>query len=293
MRRKAKSDFPAPGFPWIKTPRPSMSRQAAWSITVFGSSGLILGLPVSGKSGDADNEHSTAYRALAASIGLRTVTVLGPDTAAMGLHDLLGDAQAQTRILAEIAFRPVGVEAVENLVEILGPDARPIVLDAKLDIAARSAQAHMHLRAGLGERSGIVDEIAHHLPQAIVMTEHAEGRLLIYALGPGRHFEPDLGGTQAACLIGKRDDGFEQAAQVDCIVLGTRQFSIEARGIGNIGDKAVKALHVILDDCGQAFALLGCLGIGKGLDGASQRGERVLELMGDIRGESLDRVDAI
>ena len=42
--------------------------------------------------------------------------VLGPEPAAMGFDDLLGDRQAQAEILAEALLRPVGVEALEDLV---------------------------------------------------------------------------------------------------------------------------------------------------------------------------------
>ena len=67
------------------------------------------------------------------------IAVLGPDAAAMGLDDLPGDREAETRILAEGALRPVGVEALENAVEIVRPDAGTLVLDAEFDIVVRCA----------------------------------------------------------------------------------------------------------------------------------------------------------
>ena len=50
--------------------------------------------------------------------------VLGPQPAAVGLDDLLGDRQAKTRVLAEALVRPVGVEALENLIEGLRAGCR-------------------------------------------------------------------------------------------------------------------------------------------------------------------------
>ena len=71
------------------------------------------------------------------------------------------------------------------------------------------------------------------------------------------------------------------------------QFGVEARGVGDVADQAVEAADVVLDDAGEPR--LGLLGLGQRqrLDGAPQRGQRVLELVGDVGGEALDRVDAV
>ena len=54
--------------------------------------------------------------------------VLGPDAAAVGLDDLLGDAQAQARVGAELlARRPFGVEAVEDVLSLPAGNARSLV----------------------------------------------------------------------------------------------------------------------------------------------------------------------
>ena len=65
--------------------------------------------------------------------------VLGPDPAAMRFDDLLGDRQAKARILAEALMRPVGVEALEDLVEGVGPDAGAVVVDDDLDVVRSAA----------------------------------------------------------------------------------------------------------------------------------------------------------
>ena len=56
----------------------------------------------------------------------------------MGLDDLLGDREAEAGILAEALVRPIGVEALEDLLERIGLDARPLVVDDDLDLAACS-----------------------------------------------------------------------------------------------------------------------------------------------------------
>ena len=65
--------------------------------------------------------------------------VLGPDAAAMRLDDLPGDRQAEAGILAEALVRPVGVEALEDLLEARRADAGPVVLDDDLDLVAQRA----------------------------------------------------------------------------------------------------------------------------------------------------------
>ena len=85
----------------------------------------------------------------------------------------------------------------------------------------------------------------------------------------------------------------EQLAHVDRRRVLPRQFGVEARGVGNIADQAVEPADVVLDDARQAR--LGFLGLGKrqGFDGAAQRSQRVLQFVGDVGGEALDRVDAV
>ena len=73
-----------------------------------------------------------------------------------------------------------------------------------------------------------------------------------------------------------------------------RQFGIEARGVGNVGDQAVEPAHVVLDHLDiRRLALFVGLGERQGLDGAAQRGQRVLQLVRDVGGEALDRLDAV
>ena len=54
----------------------------------------------------------------------------------MGLDDVLGDGEAEAGILAEVLLRPVGVEALENLLDRLRRYARPIVVDNDFDLVS-------------------------------------------------------------------------------------------------------------------------------------------------------------
>ena len=71
------------------------------------------------------------------------------------------------------------------------------------------------------------------------------------------------------------------------------ELGIEPRGARDIGDQPVEAAHVVLDDRREPVAVLGLLGAGQGLDRGAQRGQRVLELVRDVGGEALDRLDAV
>ena len=84
-----------------------------------------------------------------------------------------------------------------------------------------------------------------------------------------------------------------QAAQVDRLRFGARQLGVEPRGVGDVADQPVEALHVVLDDAHQLALLVGVLDPRDGLDRAAQRGQRVLDLVGDVGGEALDRVHAL
>src|ERR1700722_4450860 len=79
---------------------------------------------------------------------VRADAVLSPDLAAMGLDNLLGDRQAQPRILAKALMRPVGVEALKNPGERILANAWPIVVDDDFDVRAHAPARDPHLAAG-------------------------------------------------------------------------------------------------------------------------------------------------
>ncbi len=105
--------------------------------------------------------------------------------------------------------------------------------------------------------------------------------------------EPDGRGACLAGVAHHAGDGGQQLAHVDRRRVLPRQFGVEARGVGDIADQPVEPADVVLDDARQARLGLLVLGERQGLDGAAQRGQRVLQLVGDVGGETLDRVDAV
>src|SRR5437868_14787933 len=129
MRRRTRSDLPEPGAPSINMPASPSATQLAWRVTRS-----AIGLDPSLRNGrNAHDETGAENRALAAG-GRLAITVLGPDAALMRLDDLARDRQTEAGILAEGAFRTIGVEALEDAFEILGRNARPLILDAELDV---------------------------------------------------------------------------------------------------------------------------------------------------------------
>ena len=67
----------------------------------------------------------------------------------MGLDDLLGDRQAKAGILAKALVRPVGVEALENPLQRILANARPVVIDDDFDFRLDAAADDAHLAASL------------------------------------------------------------------------------------------------------------------------------------------------
>ena len=96
--------------------------------------------------------------------------------AAMGLDDLLGDRQAEPGILPEALMRPVGVEALEDLLERVRADAGAVVVDHDLDLVLEPAAGDAHGAAGRRERARIVDQIVDHLAEPRIVARHHESR---------------------------------------------------------------------------------------------------------------------
>ena len=69
----------------------------------------------------------------------------------MGLDDVLGDGETEAGILPEVLVRPVGVEALENLLDRFRPDARPVVVDDDFDLGLQTAAGDPHRRCRRGE----------------------------------------------------------------------------------------------------------------------------------------------
>src|SRR6476661_5633008 len=90
-------------------------------------------------------------------------------------HDLPRDVKAEPGVLPEILLRPVGVEALEDALEIFLGNARALVLDGDLDFGTDPPRHHRYAPARRRERDRIVEQIDDDLAQAAVMAGDAVG----------------------------------------------------------------------------------------------------------------------
>ena len=88
----------------------------------------------------------------------------------MGLDDLLGDGQPEAGILPKTLVRPVGIEALENLLQRLRPHARTVVIDDNLDIRFEPPAGDSNSAAERRERTRIVDQVVDDLTEARIVT---------------------------------------------------------------------------------------------------------------------------
>ena len=93
-------------------------------------------------------------------------------------------------------------------------------------------------------------------------------------------------------FVGDRGQRRQQPAHIDRRHVLTLQFGIEAAGVGNIRDQPVEPLDVVLDHLEQAGAAGVVARQRQRFHRRPQRGQGVLQFMGDIGGEHLDRLDA-
>ena len=95
--------------------------------------------------------------------------VLGADAAVQRLDDLPADRQAQAGMLAELlALRPLGVEPVEDVLQLGLGNAGPLVLDGEFHLAAGLAGAQPDAAVRRAERLRIADQVAQHLHQPVL-----------------------------------------------------------------------------------------------------------------------------
>src|SRR5690606_13923958 len=224
--------------------------------------------------------------------GLAAWNVLGRQRASMAFHDLPADRQAKPRILAErLACRAVGVEALENAFDIVGTDARSIVLDREDVEPARARQGNGDLAAILRhEGTRIVDEVGDDLAKPQIVPLHEIAFSARRQLG-------DLELQLERLLVVRdfarnRNQVSNELLEVHLFGILAGKLGVKPRRIRNIGDEAVQPAHIVLDDLQKPRAR----GIGPGererFHCAAQRSERVLQLMADIRGKALDRIYA-
>src|ERR1700745_3113440 len=85
-------------------------------------------------------------------------TVLGPQPPGMRDRDLARNVEAEPRVLAEILLGAVGIETLEDALEVLLGNARTFVLDGDLDFVADAAREHGDAASRRGERDGVVEQ---------------------------------------------------------------------------------------------------------------------------------------
>ena len=85
----------------------------------------------------------------------------------------------------------------------------------------------------------------------------------------------------------------DQRARIDALEPGTQQLGVGAGGFADVVDQAVEPADVVAGDRHQPLAKLRVLDPVEPFDGRAQRGEGVLELVGDVRREGFDIVDPL
>ncbi len=212
----------------------------------------------------------------------------------MRLYDLLRNVEPEPRIVAE-RFGAVRIEAPEYLFQVFLPDSGALVFDTDLDliVLAQLLCGDVDRSALWRKRYGVLDQVHDDLAQPAVVavdiiflgtrTQVRRGVPL------NRQHDVQAGGTVFACDLAEH---IEQARHVHrpCRLPG--QLRVEPGGIGNVGDEPVQPPHVVNDDVSQLFPVVLLLDRRQQACGVAQRGERVLEFVGDIGGEAFDRVEA-
>src|SRR5258708_32198308 len=170
-RRNARSDFPAPEGPRSKAAR--QLRPRGRNATQVACTSVVTRTSLAGGGRHANGEARAQHAAV------RSAAIGGRDRAAVGLHDLPADRQAQPRMLAEMLGRALRVEALEDRFEVVLGDAVALVVDGDDEgpTARLAAELDHDARAWWAERQRIVDDVAEHLAVTAVMAGRGERRV--------------------------------------------------------------------------------------------------------------------
>src|SRR6185503_11293159 len=113
IRRRARSDLPAPDLPSSSTPWAPSATQLAWILT------SAIGA-----------QRQFHHQPRAGALGALRTAVLGIDASARAFDDLAGDGQTQSRIAAEMIAGALGrIETLEDGFQILRRNAGAFVFD--------------------------------------------------------------------------------------------------------------------------------------------------------------------
>ena len=131
---RARLLLPAPDAPRMRIPASPKTTALAWmrrpAPAVRRSARLR-----SPRRPQPDDEAGAENAALAVG-ALWGEAVHRADAAAMRLDDLARDRQAEAGILAEALIGPIGIKTLENALEGIGGNARPVIVDDDLEAVA-------------------------------------------------------------------------------------------------------------------------------------------------------------
>ena len=186
-------------------------------------------------------------------------------------------------------MRPVGVEPLEDTLQRVIANSWPVVIDDDLDSGFHATAGDPHLAASIGKRLGVDQQIRDHLAEPGIMARYRE------RIVGGAAFEADLDGDVMTefGFVGDRGQRGEQTAYIDRRHVLPLQFGVEAACIRDVGNQPVEPLDVVLDHREQPRAAVLVARQGQRFDCRAQRRQRVLQFMGDVGGEHLDRLDAV
>ena len=187
-------------------------------------------------------------------------------------------------MLAEfLSPRPLRVEPVENLLQARFGNAGAFVLDADLDHGAGFVRTQQNVSALRGKTFRVADQIAQDLHQPSFDRHDRK------PVRRGVDFK-----LRVVLLVASRLIEFFQRAQnrhqIDRLGDDPGQFGIQPRCIAHVADQPIEPHHVLRDDGEKLPLPRRVLDPPQRLDRAADGGERVLDLVGNVGGESFDRV---
>ena len=175
--------------------------------------------------------------------------------------------------------RPAREEAVEDPLAVLGGNPGARVVDVDDDRRAFLPGGDRDGRAGRREADGVREEVLEGLDEPLRRGEDGERA--------GRRVE-----AHGHAVCARRRAGRDELPQERSEIDGDERLGLEprvdARDLAHAAEEAVEPRDLALDRGEELAALGGIVGFGEHLRGASDGGERVAELVGDVGREGLD-----
>ena len=197
------------------------------------------------------------------------------------------DGEAEARMVAEaFPLGPVGMEAAEHRLAAVGGDAGAFIGDFGDDLSPRLPDRDPHCAVLRGEGHGVVDEVFGHAFKLGGHAHHLQG-------AAARQVQLDPPPAVHPPVLAAADQVGEEFGKVDPLQRGAADFGIDAAGGGDFGDEAIDAAHIVGSNADKLGAQVRVIHPRQGVDGVAQGRQRVLDFMRHIRGEAVDRVDAL